>query len=126
MKGILNDQSLIYQQIARLIEDGILNGEYPEGGQVPSTTELARVFSINPATAAKGVNQLVDDGLLYKRRGIGMFVAEGAAGALRRKRQAEFAQSRLTALVREAKNLGLNKKQLLEQIAAKADEEGLV
>lgn len=125
MKGILNDQSLIYQQIARLIEDGILNGEYPEDGQVPSTTELARVFSINPATAAKGVNQLVDEGLLYKRRGIGMFVAAGAATALRRKRQAEFAENKLTALVREAKNLGLSKRQLMEQIAAKADEEGL-
>lgn len=125
MKGILNDQSLIYQQIARLIEDGILNGEYPEESQVPSTTELARVFSINPATAAKGVNQLVDEGLLYKRRGIGMFVAGGAAAALRRKRQAEFAEDKLSALVREAKNLGLSKTQLLEQIAAKAAEEGL-
>lgn len=125
MKGILNDQALIYQQIARLIEDGILRGEYPEGGQVPSTTELARVFSINPATAGKGVNQLVDEGLLYKRRGIGMFVAEGAQQALRRKRQDEFARERLAALVREARSLGLSKTQLIEQISAKADEEGL-
>jgi len=106
LNGILNDQSLIYRQIAKLIEDGILNGAYPEEGQVPSTTELARVFAINPATAAKGVNQLVDEGLLYKRRGIGMFVAPGAAEALRRKRQAIFAQEKVTALVREAKKFG--------------------
>ena len=77
MKGMLNDQSLIYQQIAQLLEYGILRGEYPEDSQVPSTNELARAFNINPATAAKGINRLVDEGLLYKRRGIGMFVAPG-------------------------------------------------
>jgi DNA-binding transcriptional regulator YhcF (GntR family) len=125
LNGILNDQRLIYRQIAKLVEDGILNGEYPEEGQVPSTTELARVFAINPATAAKGVNQLVDEGLLYKRRGIGMFVAPGAAEALRRKRQAIFAQEKVTALVREAKNLGLSRAELLEQVEAAAAREGL-
>jgi DNA-binding transcriptional regulator YhcF (GntR family) len=125
LNGILNDQSLIYQQIAKLIEDGILNGAYPEESQVPSTTELARVFAINPATAAKGVNRLVDEGLLYKRRGIGMFVAEGAAEALRRKRQTLFAQEKVTALVREAQNLGLSRAELLAQIDEAAAREGL-
>lgn len=125
MNGILNDQSLIYQQIAKLIEDGILNGAYPEECQVPSTTELARVFAINPATAAKGVNRLVDEGLLYKRRGIGMFVAEGAAEALRRKRQTLFAQEKVAALVREAQNLGMSRTELLAQIDEAAAREGL-
>lgn len=84
MKGILNDQNLIYQQIAQLLEDGILRGDYPADTPVPSTNELARAFNINPATAAKGVNRLVDEGLLYKRRGVGMFVAPGALQALRK------------------------------------------
>ena len=125
MKGILNDQSLIYQQIAQLIEDGILNGEYPEESQVPSTNELAHVFGINPATAGKGVNRLVDSGLLYKRRGIGMFVAPGAAEALRRKRRKVFMKDEIKSLLREARRLGLSKAELLALLAAQADEEGL-
>lgn len=125
MKGILNDQSLIYQQIAQLIEDGILNGEYPEESQVPSTNELAHVFGINPATAGKGINRLVDDGLLYKRRGIGMFVAPGAAAALRQRRREVFMKEEIKTLLREARKLGLTKAELLALLAAQADEEGL-
>lgn len=126
MKGIINDQSLIYRQIADLLENGILNGEFAEETQVPSTTELARVFAINPATAAKGVNQLVDEGLLYKKRGIGMFVAKGAAATLRKKRQKLFAQQALAALVKEAAQLGLTREELLRQLAEAADREGLL
>lgn len=126
MNGILNDQSLIHQQITRLIEDGILQGSYAEGEQVPSTTELARTFNINPATAAKGVNRLVEAGLLYKKRGIGMFVAEGALQQLRSRRQNDFAQNQLQNIIKEAKSLGLSKAQLLELASAAADREGLV
>ena len=90
LKGILNDQNLIYQQIAQLLEDGILRGDYPADTPVPSTNELARAFNINPATAAKGVNRLVEEGLLYKRRGVGMFVAPGALQALRKKTAGGF------------------------------------
>lgn len=125
LKGILNDQSLIYQQIAQLIEDGILNGEYPEESQVPSTNELARVFGINPATAGKGVNQLVESGLLYKRRGIGMFVAPGAAASLRQKRREAFMQEEIQTLLHKARQLGIGKEELLALLAAQADEEGL-
>lgn len=69
MHGILNDQSLIYLQIARMLEDDILRGIYQEEEQVPSTNELARGYNINPATAAKGINMLVADGILYKKEG---------------------------------------------------------
>ena len=126
MQAILNDQNLIYRQIAALIEDGILRGEYPEGTQVPSTNELARVFNINPATAAKGINRLVDEGVLYKRRGIGMFVAAGAGKALRERRTAELARGQVKKLVREAKSLGIDRAKLLEMVAAQAAEEELV
>jgi len=84
--GILNDQSLIYLQIARMLEDDILRGVYREEEQVPSTNELARAFRINPATAAKGINLLAASGVLYKRRGIGMFVAPGAEEAVKAQR----------------------------------------
>ena len=125
LNGMLNDQSLIYQQIAKRIEDGILQGAYAENEQVPSTTELARTFNINPATAAKGVNRLVDEGLLYKKRGIGMFVAEGAAAVLHQKRQRQFAGDQVARLAKEAKRLGLSKAQLLAMVSAAADGEEL-
>lgn len=125
MKGILNDQSLIYRQIAQLLEDGILRGEYPEDGQVPSTNELAKAFNINPATAAKGINRLVEEGLLYKRRGIGMFVAQGAPEALRRKRRQAFAEGQVSALVREARRLGVDRQELLRMIEEQFDKEEL-
>lgn len=123
MKGILNDQSLIYQQIAQLLEDGILRGEYAEETQVPSTNEMARVFSINPATAAKGINRLVEEGLLYKRRGIGMFVAPGAKAAVQQKRRTAFAQNQIRALIREARQLGITQAELLQLISQQAEEE---
>ena len=81
MHGTLSDQSLIYLQIAQMLEDDILRGVYREEEQVPSTNELSRVYHINPATAAKGLNLLSAEGILYKRRGIGMFVAPGAEQA---------------------------------------------
>ena len=125
VKGVLNDQSLIYQQIAQMLEDGILRGEYPDETAVPSTNELARAFNINPATAAKGVNRLVEDGLLYKRRGVGMFVAPGASEALRQKRQKLFAKDRVRDLVREAKRLKIDREELLQLVADEADKEEL-
>ncbi|HIX17601.1 MAG TPA: GntR family transcriptional regulator [Candidatus Gemmiger faecavium] len=125
MKGILNDQNLIYQQIAQMLEDGILRGEYPEESQVPSTNELARAFNINPATAAKGINRLVDEGLLYKRRGIGMFVAEGALKTLQARRRKAFAGEQVRALVREAMRLGLSQEELLQLVGDVSQEEGL-
>lgn len=125
LKGILNDQNLIYQQIAQLLEDGILRGDYPADTPVPSTNELARAFNINPATAAKGVNRLVDEGLLYKRRGVGMFVAPGALETLRRKRRAAFAQTTVRDLVREAKRLGMTREELYNLVKNQVEEENL-
>ena len=116
MHGTLNDQSLIYLQIARMLEDDILRGVYREEEQVPSTNELARGYNINPATAAKGINLLVADGILYKRRGIGMFVSAGAREKIRSKRKAAFAESHLRPLLAEAKSLGLTKRELLNMI----------
>ncbi len=120
LQGSLNDQASIYLQIARMLEDGVLRGIYPEEEQAPSTNELARAYSINPATAAKGINLLVDKGVLYKKRGIGMFVAAGAAGAIRAERREAFYENYVTALVREGQSLGLTAEEMAEMVARAA------
>lgn len=119
----LNDQTSIYLQIAQMLEDGILRGAYPEGTQVPSTNELARTLRINPATAAKGLNLLIDEGILYKRRGIGMFVAPGAAAALTKKRREAFAAQFVRPMLAEAERLGIPRAELQTLIFGETTEE---
>ena len=97
----------LFLQIAESVEDSILDGSLAEDTQAPSTNELAAFYRINPATAAKGVNMLVDKGVLTKRRGIGMFVASGARAMLLSERRAAFAERFLTPLLAEAQHLGL-------------------
>ena len=104
---LTDDGRPIFVQIAEEIENSIVDGTLAEGEQVPSTNELAAFHRINPATAAKGVNQLVTDGILHKRRGIGMFVTNGARDRLRERRRARFAAQYMDALVTEARKLGL-------------------
>ena len=123
MRGTLNEQSLIYQQIAAMLEDDILRGVYREEEQVPSTNELSRAYNINPATAGKGLNLLVGEGILYKRRGLGMFVAPGAAEKVKEKRRAAVAARYVAPMVREGTSLGLSGAELLE-LVQKALEEG--
>ena len=101
MPPTLNEQTSIYLQIAKMLEDGILRGIYPEDTQVPSTNELARTLCINPATAAKGLNLLTEDGILYKRRGIGMFVVPRAAEKIRAKRKQAFFEQYVPPLAAE-------------------------
>lgn len=116
MHGTLNDQSLIYLQIAKMLEDDILRGAYQEEEQVPSTNELARGYNINPATAAKGLNRLVADGILYKKRGIGMFVSRGAGEAVKQKRKAAFYDGYVKPLVKEGASLELTGEELLAMV----------
>lgn len=123
MHGVLNDRSMIYLQIARMLEDDILRGIYQEGEQVPSTNELARSYNINPATAAKGINLLVADGILYKKRGIGMFVAPGAGETVRQKRKDAFYDGFVKPLVKEGSSLSLTREELLAMVT-RAIEEG--
>ena len=110
----LNTQSEIpiYLQIAAGLEDGIFIGAYPEETQVPSTTELSVALQINPATVLKGINRLVEEGILYKKRGVGMVVSQGAQEKIREKRQDAFFESYIRPLVSEAKKLGLSQEKL--------------
>jgi len=114
----LNDHTSLYLQIAKMLEDGILRGIYPEETQVPSTNELARTLCINPATGAKGLNLLVEEGILYKRRGIGMFVAQGAAARIRAKRREEFMEQYVKPMAAEARQLGITAQDLQAMLAA--------
>jgi len=116
MKGSLSDQSLIYLQIAQMLEDDILRRVYTEDEQVPSTNELARGYNINPATAAKGINLLVNDGILYKRRGIGMFVSKGASELIRKKRRDKFTDDYIRPLVEEGRSLGISTEELIDMV----------
>lgn len=112
----IDDSRPIFMQIADKIEDDIIEARLPEETQVPSTNQFAAFYQINPATAAKGVNLLVDQGILYKKRGIGMFVASGARELLMEKRKTEFYEQYVVAMVKEAAKLGITKDQLSEMI----------
>ena len=112
----LTDDRPIFQQIAEQLEEGILSGAYPEESQVPSITEYSVQYRINPATALKGINLLVDAGIVYKRRGIGMFVCDGALQKLKEKRQEEFFTQYVLPLIQEAKRLSISPQQLQEWI----------
>lgn len=122
MKVNFDDSKSIYLQIAEAIEDDILKDILEEEGQVPSTTQMAVTYRINPATAAKGVNMLVDEGIIYKKRGIGMFVAAGSKEKIIAKRKEDFYEKYVVTMVEEAKKLGINQNDIitmLERGAAK-------
>jgi DNA-binding transcriptional regulator YhcF (GntR family) len=116
----VDDSRPIFVQIAEQIENDIIAGVMSEEGQVPSTTEFAAFYRINPATALKGVNLLVDEGILYKKRGIGMFVSPGAQDALVTKRREQFADEYVRPLLTEAAKLGITPDSLADMIRKEA------
>lgn len=111
-----NSEIPIYQQIADELESAIISGAYEEEAQVPSTTEISVQYKINPATVMKGVTRLVDDGILYKRRGLGMFVAAGAKEKVMEKRKQAFFSHYVMPLVSEAKKLSVKKVEIEKMI----------
>jgi GntR family transcriptional regulator len=112
----MDESRPIFLQISEQIENDIISGALPEETQAPSTNELAAFLRINPATAGKGVGRLVDDGILYKKRGIGMFVAEGARARLVASRREQFATEYIRPLLDEAAKLGFTPDQLADMI----------
>ena len=106
MAGFGSDRP-IFLQLAEMLEEGIISGAYPEEGQIPSITEFSAALKINPTTALKGINLLADARLVYKKRGVGMFVATGARDALLQKRRESFYTERVRPVAREASSLGL-------------------
>lgn len=112
----LNEDQPIFIQIAELIETSIVEGDRLANEQVPSTNEFAKHYQINPATAAKGINLLVDQGILFKKRGVGMFVTEDAKQIILAKRQERFYNHYVQPLLQEAKRISLTQEQLLDFI----------
>jgi DNA-binding transcriptional regulator YhcF (GntR family) len=112
----LDDGTPLFVQIAEQLADDIVDGGLAEGARVPSTNELAAFYRINPATAAKGINVLVDEAVLEKRRGIGMFVAAGAREQLRASRRKRFAEQYVDPMLAEASRLGIGTDTLVSLI----------
>ncbi|KHF44664.1 GntR family transcriptional regulator [Saccharomonospora viridis] len=120
--GVRDDGRPLFLQIAEQLEDSIIDGSLPEESKAPSTNELAAFHRINPATAANGINKLVADGLLYKKRGVGMFVATGAREALLERRRNAFAEKFIAPLVVEARRLGIDTEDLKKMIDTWGDD----
>ncbi|ANU11894.1 GntR family transcriptional regulator [Planococcus antarcticus DSM 14505] len=106
----------IFLQVRELIEDQIVNDQLKEGDQAPSTNQLVSFYKINHATVSKGINQLVEEGILFKKRGIGMFVAEGAKQTLMGQRKEAFVENYVRNLLQEAKKLGITQAEIMELI----------
>jgi len=106
----------IYVQIAEMIKNDIIKGIFEEGSQVPSTTEISVNFKINPATVAKGYNLLVEEGIIYKKRGVGMFVCKDAKATLIEIRREDFYNNYIKALLVEAEKLGFSKSEVMDMM----------
>jgi DNA-binding transcriptional regulator YhcF (GntR family) len=113
---VFDDRSPIYLQIAEQIKNDIVTGALAEDEQVMSTNQYASFYRINPATAAKGFAQLVEEGVLYKKRGIGMFVSPNARELLRTGRRESFFTDVVDPMVREAKAIGVPLKDVVRRI----------
>lgn len=114
----------IFIQIADGINDAILSGAFPEESQIPSITEFSINYKINPATALKGINILVEAGIVYKKRGVGMFVSQGAVDKLREQRKEHFYEDFINKLVVEAKRLQLSENDIKNMIERGFKSEG--
>lgn len=112
----LQEDKPIFQQIAEMIETNIVEAELATDDKIPSTNEFAKHYQINPATAAKGINLLVDQGIIYKKRGVGMFVSENAKEIVLHKRKERFYDQFVKPMLTEASRLQLDEAQLTKWI----------
>lgn len=111
-----NIEKPIFIQIAEQLEDSIFTGVYPEETKIPSTNQISALLNINPHTVLKGMNMLVDEEIIYKKRGLGMFVKEGAVKRIRSKRQGQFYEQYIAALIEEASKLQMTKDEIISLI----------
>ena len=118
-----NIEKPIFIQIAEQLEDSIFTSVFPEETKIPSTNEISALLSINPHTVLKGMNMLVDEEIIYKKRGLGMFVKEGAVEKIRQKRQSQFYEQYVAALISEAVKLQMSKEDIISLIERGYDNE---
>jgi GntR family transcriptional regulator len=113
---LFDERSPIYLQIADQIKAQIVRGELQADEQVMSTNQYAAFYRINPATAAKGFHQLIDEGVLYKKRGIGMFVSPDAYDRLRSERVERFFADIVDPMIAEARLIGIDLDEVIARI----------
>lgn len=106
----------LFVQVAQWLEEEILRGHILEEEQIPSTNQFAAMYKINPATARKGFAMLTDEGIIYKRRGIGMFVCSGAKEKIKNRAQERFINEELKELMNKAKQLGITGDEVIQMI----------
>ncbi|WP_244971267.1 GntR family transcriptional regulator [Vallitalea guaymasensis] len=111
-----NSSVPIFAQIATMLEDYILDGTYQVDTAIISTTQLSKLLKINPATAIKGVNILTEQGIIYKRRGMGMYVTKEAKDIIMEKRRASLQTNTIKKLIQECKKLNINKEDVIKMI----------
>ncbi|CAM4227722.1 GntR family transcriptional regulator [Jeotgalicoccus halotolerans] len=116
MSNLLNEKKPIYEQIRDWLADQIIDETLVEHDKVPSTNEIVTYFKVNHITVSKGVTELVEEGVLYKKRGVGMFVSEGARGKLLEKRREGFVEEYLKPMLEEAGKLDLSKSDIQKMI----------
>jgi DNA-binding transcriptional regulator YhcF (GntR family) len=116
MKSTLASDRPIYLQIKESIEEDILNGKLAPNEQIPSINQLVSFYNINPVTVLKGINLLVDEGTIYKKRGIGMYVSPEAPHKLKERFSQTFFQEHIEPLTQLAKPLGFTLPEIHEMI----------
>lgn len=116
MKINTNIDKPIFIQIAEQLEDSIFTGIFPEETKIPSTNEISALLNINPHTVLKGMNMLVDEEIIYKKRGLGMYVKDGAVKKIRQKRQSQFYNQYVATLIEEASKLQMTKEDVIKLI----------
>lgn len=116
MNGQLNERKPIFEQIKDWISDQIIDKTLVDHDKIPSTNEIVEFFKVNHLTVAKGVNQLVDQGVIYKKRGVGMFVGEDARNILLNERKDKFKDEYVKPMIEEMSKLGLTEEDLNQLI----------
>ncbi|HRQ63447.1 MAG TPA: GntR family transcriptional regulator [Xanthomonadaceae bacterium] len=110
-----NDATPIYRQLRDRVVAMILDGVLKPGDSLPSVRQVAADFQINPITVSKAYQQLVDEELVEKRRGLGMFVSEGAPAQLLKSERQHFLEEEWPLVRERIERLGLSVEELLEQ-----------
>jgi len=111
-----NDKQPIYKQLKDMVVERIMDGSFPEGEAVPSVRQVATDYQINHLTVGKAYQELVDAGLLEKRRGLGMFVTEGARNSLTNKEQQHFIEYEVPAFAERVRILGMDMDSVVERL----------
>ncbi len=111
-----NDNAPIYRQLKDRVVGMMLDGTLKSGDALPSVRQIAAEYRLNPLTVSRAYQELVDEGLVEKRRGIGMYVTEGARDKLLASERERFVHDEWPATVTRIRQLGLDVKQLLRDV----------